>query len=293
MTWLQVRINLGALRADPVEQTLLDMGAVAIEYSDAGNNPIFEPAPGATPLWATSQISALFEGGASETAIQLAVAKSIAPTPMPSMHFATIEDQNWIAKWQQSLSPMQFGPHFWICPPGNTCPDAKAKVVMMEPGLGFGTGSHATTRLCLEWLSQRQLHHKTVLDFGCGSGILGISSLILGATHATALDIDEHALTATTANARRNGCLEQLAVLTANRLEANASFDLIVANILSNTLIELEPDLQGYSQPGTDIALSGILTSQANEVVRAYERWINLKCSAHRDDWVILTGTVN
>ena len=293
MSWLQVRIDLGELRAGPIEQALLDIGAVTIEYSDAGNNPIFEPTPGTTPLWNTTQISALFEDGVTETAIQLEVAKSIAPTAMPSMHFAIIEDQNWVANWQRDLSPMQFGERLWICPSGTACPDDKAKVVTIEPGLGFGTGSHPTTRLCLEWLSQRQLRNKTVLDFGCGSGILGIASLALGASEGAAVDIDEQALTATRENARRNDCLAQLRVLSAECLEAITSFDLIVANILSSTLIKLEPDFRAYSRPGADIVLSGILTSQADEVVRAYEQWINLSCSAQQDDWVILTGTAD
>jgi ribosomal protein L11 methyltransferase len=293
MNWLQVRIDLGELRAEPVEQALLDMGAVTIQYSDAGDNPIFEPAPGTTPLWNTTQMSALFEVGVSETAIQLIVAKSITPAPIPSIYFTLLEEQDWVASWKRNLPPMQFGQHLWICPPGSTCPDDRATIVTIEPGLGFGTGAHATTRLCLEWLSQRQLRDKTVLDLGCGSGILGIASLALGASRVTAVDIDEHALTATRENAQRNDCLAQLQVLLADRLDPSIRFDLIVANILSGTLIELESDLRGHSQSGTDIALSGILTSQADEVVSAYERWIHLKHSAEQGDWVILTGAIN
>jgi ribosomal protein L11 methyltransferase len=293
MNWLQVRIDLGELRAEPVEQALLDMGAVTIQYSDAGDNPIFEPAPGTTPLWNTTQMSALFEVGVSETAIQLIVAKSITPAPIPSIYFTLLEEQDWVASWKRNLPPMQFGQHLWICPPGSTCPDDRATIVTIEPGLGFGTGAHATTRLCLEWLSQRQLRDKTVLDLGCGSGILGIASLALGASRVTAVDIDEHALTATRENAQRNDCLAQLQVLLADRLDPSIRFDLIVANILSGTLIELESDLRGHSQSGTDIALSGILTSQADEVVSAYERWIHLKRSAEQGDWVILTGAIN
>ncbi len=293
MNWLQVRIDLGELRAEPVEQALLEMGAVAIEYSDAGDNPIFEPAPGTTPLWNTTQMSALFEGGISETAIQLMVAKSISPAPIPSIYFAILEEQDWVTSWKRDLRPMQFGQHLWICPPGSACPDNRATIVTIEPGLGFGTGSHATTRLCLEWLSQRQLRDKMVLDLGCGSGILGIAGLALGASRVTAVDIDEHALTATRENARRNDCLAQMQVLLADRLDPIIKFDLIVANILSRTLIELESELRGHGRSGTEIALSGILTSQADEVVSAYKQWINLKRSAEQDDWVILTGAIN
>jgi len=293
MNWLQVRIDLGKLRVEPIERALLDIGAVTIEYSDAADDPIFEPEPGTTPLWNAMQIAALFENCVSETLIRLAVAQSITPAPMPNMHFAIIEDQDWVTNWQRDLSPMQFGQHLWICPTGIAAPDDKAMVVTIEPGLGFGTGSHATTRLCLEWLSRQQLQKKTVLDFGCGSGILGIASLALGASRVTAVDIDEHALTAARDNARRNDCLAQLQVLPAQHLNPIARFDVIMANILSSTLIELEPNLRIYSQSGAHIGLSGILTSQADEVVSAYEKWIDLKCSAEQDDWVILTGTVN
>lgn len=293
MNWLQVRIDLGELQAEPVEQALLAVGAVAIQYSDAGDNPIFEPAPGATPLWRATQLSALFEGGASETAIQLSIAEAIVPSPMPSIHFATFADQDWVQRWQESLQPMQFGRNLWVCAPGETCPDNQATVVTIAPGLGFGTGAHATTRLCLEWLASQPLHAKTVLDFGCGSGILAITSLALGAAQATAVDIDAHALRATRDNAQSNRCLAQLQVLSTDRLEQTASFEVIVANILSNTLIELESNLRGHCRPGTAVVLSGILTAQAAGVARAYEQWIKLALSAVREDWVILTGTVN
>jgi ribosomal protein L11 methyltransferase len=293
MHWLQVQIDLGTLPADTIEQSLLEMGALAIQYSDAGDSPIFEPAPGTTPLWITTQISALFDGSTSEIAIQLNVAKTIAPAPIPDMHFAIIEDENWVAKWRGNLAPMQFGQHLWICPPGNVCPDDEGKVVTMEPGLGFGTGAHATTRLCLEWLSHQQLRNKTVLDFGCGSGVLGIASLALGARQATAVDIDENALRATRENSIRNNCLGQLQVLPADRLDQVEKFDVVVANILSNTLIELEPGLRHYCHCGASIALSGILPSQADEVISAYKEWAELNNSAQQDEWVILTGTVN
>lgn len=293
MNWLQVGIDLGELQAEPVEQALLDVGAVAIQYSDAGDNPIFEPAPGATPLWRATQLSALFEGGASETAIQLSIAEAIVPSPMPSIHFATFEDQDWVQRWQEDLQPMQFGQNLWVCAPGETSPDNQATVVTIAPGLGFGTGAHATTRLCLEWLASQPLHEKTVLDFGCGSGILAITSLALGASQATAVDIDAHALQATRDNAQRNRCLAQMQVLSTDRLERTASFEVIVANILSNTLIELESNLRGHCRPGAALVLSGILTAQAAGVARAYEQWIKLAISAVREDWVILTGTVN
>lgn len=293
MNWLRVRIDLGELQANPVEQALLDAGAVAIEYSDAGDDPLYELVPGATPLWKTTQLSAIFEGTVSQTIIQLGIAESIAPPSMPTIEFDSIEDQDWVRRWRQDLQPMQFGSGLWVCAPGARSPDAQATAVEIEPGLGFGTGTHATTRLCLERLSRQNLEGKTILDYGCGSGILAIASLALGASEATAVDIDVNALTATRENAERNNCLERLQIVSAAALGPATRFDVIIANILSDTLIELQSGLHGHSRSGTDIILSGILTSQATDVIGAYRRWTTLKPAAQLEDWVILAGTVD
>jgi ribosomal protein L11 methyltransferase len=293
MHWLQVRIDLGELQADLLEQALIGIGAIAIEYSDAADEPIFEESPGEAPGWQSTQLAALFDASASETAIQLRVAASISPAPMPGIRFVRFEDQNWEHRWQQTHCPMQFGQNLWVCAPGQNDTDPTATVVKIAPGLGFGTGSHATTRLCLEWLAKQSLGGKTLLDVGCGSGILAIAALALGARRAVAIDSDDNALTATRDNAARNQCLERLDVFSADRLDNAARFDLIVANILSNTLIELEPNLRGHCQSGTGIALSGILTSQVAAVQTAYAQWIELALAAEKDDWVILTGAVH
>lgn len=293
MHWLQARIDLGKLEAEPLEKALLDIGAIAIEYSDAGDDPIFEESPGDSPGWKSAQLTALFDASASKTAIQLRVAASVSPAPMPDIRFVRFEDQDWVQRWQKMQRPLQFGRNLWICAPGQTRPDPGATVVTIVPGLGFGTGSHATTRLCLEWLAKQSLGGKTLLDFGCGSGILAIAGLALGADRAVAIDIDDNALNAARENAARNRCLDRLEVLSADRLDNSSRFDLIVANILMNTLIDLEPELQAHSRSGTDISLSGILRSQVDAVQSAYARWVKLTPAAERDEWVMLTGTVH
>ena len=249
VSWLQVQIDLGDIGPDPVEQALVELGAVCIEFSDAGNEPILEPDPGTTPLWEKVRVAALFGVDTSETAIRLAIAGSLTPDPMPLVRFSIIEDKDWIAEWKQNLKPAVFGGALWVCPPDTACPATGGVSITMEPGLAFGTGSHPTTALCLEWLANQPLQQKSILDFGCGSGILGIAGIALGASHVTAVDIDKQALTATLENSQRNRCANHLKVCAAELLDTAETFDLIVANILSGTLIALEPVLRRHSRP--------------------------------------------
>jgi ribosomal protein L11 methyltransferase len=293
MHWLQVQIELGDLEAEPVEQALLGIGAMAIDHSNAGDDPIFEQDPGSAHKWRTTRLTALFDADASKTAIRLHVAAAIAPAAMPGIEFNRLEDRDWVRHWRQSARPMDFGGGLWVCAPGQACPAERATVVTIVPGPGFGTGSHATTRLCLAWLSRRQPRGMSILDFGCGSGILAIAGVALGAHAAVAVDIDESALAAATDNAKLNNCQRRLDIMPADRLDPAARFDVIVANILSDTLIGLEPRLRQHCHSGTDIALSGILKPQAEAVISAYRPWIQLGLSAEQDDWVLLNGTVH
>jgi ribosomal protein L11 methyltransferase len=290
VSWLQVQIDLGTIDPGPLEHALLELGAVCIEFSDAGNQPILEPDPDTTPLWEKIRVAALFSVDTSETAVRLAVAGSVTPARTPRIRFSIIEDQDWISKWKRNLKPAVFGGKLWICPPDTPGPAAGRVSVTMEPGLAFGTGSHPTTALCLNWLADQKLQHQSILDFGCGSGILGIAGLALGADHVTAVDIDKQAITATRENSERNQCANRLRVHTPDLLDATETFDLIVANILSGTLVTLEPLLRSHSRSGTKIALSGILTSQITEVSDAYSQWIAFDPPVTRLDWAIITG---
>lgn len=290
MSWLRVHIDIEGNDPEPIEHALLGIGAIAIELRDGGNNPILEPAPGATPLWPAIRLSALFGADVTDTAIRLAVAG--AGGQLPSMHFETFADADWVAGWRQTLRPMQFGRRLWICPIGTAGPDAEAAVIELEPGLAFGTGSHPTTAMCLDWLADEPALSGSVLDYGCGSGILGIAAAALGADDVLGIDLDTQALQATRDNARRNGLADRLEVCAPEHAPRDKRYDRVVANILSGTLIELAPRLHGFCRAGTRIALSGILNDQAEPVMAACQPWVEFRSPRSRDGWTFLSGTV-
>jgi len=292
MNWLKVHIELDRIDPSPVEQALLELGAMAIEFSDAADDAIFEPVPGTTPLWPTLHMSAWFDAGIKDMTIRLAVASAIDTVPVPAMRFESVTDQDWIKNWQQTLQPMRFGRNLWICPTGSACPEPDGTVIELDPGLAFGTGSHATTALCLDWLANHDNHSGTVLDYGCGSGILSIAALVLGAERVLGVDIDDQALRATQDNAHRNHVAERLTIARPAATREERKFDRLVANILSGTLIELAAELQGFCHAGTSIALSGILTHQSESVMAAYRPWVEFEPPFIRDDWTLLAGTV-
>jgi len=300
MHWLRVHIELEDSNPAPVEEALLGLGAVSIELSDAADDQtslgILEPAPGSTPLWPTLRISALFDGTTDNTAIRLAVAGAIDADPMPTLHFEPVADQDWIGNWRQTLQPMKFGRNLWICPTGSTSPEPGTTVIELDPGLAFGTGSHPTTALCLDWLANSNDRTGTVLDYGCGSGILSIAALVLGASRVLAVDLDEQALRATHDNAVRNHVAAHLEISQPEAAHGDPgcrpAFDRIVANILSGTLVELADELRSFGHTGTRIALSGILTDQVHYVAAAYRPWVDFEPPIERDDWALLTGTV-
>jgi ribosomal protein L11 methyltransferase len=290
--WLRAEIELGDLAAEPVERALLELGAFSIEYRDAGDQPLLEPAPGAAPLWDRLHLAALFRAQVAPDSISGAVAKAVAPESPPPMHFQFLQERDWLRSWRESLRPARFGGRLWVCPAGSPCPDPHGVGIELDPGLAFGTGSHPTTSLCLDWLDEQSLAGARLLDYGCGSGILAIAALALGAHSAIGVDVDPQALLASRENARRNGCLESLELLPAAEWPAAESFDFIVANILSGTLIELEAALRSRVRTGTRIAMSGILVHQGSPVAEAYGDWVRLTHSAERDGWALLTGVV-
>ena len=289
MDWLRVQIDLGSLPPEPVETALATLGAVAVEYRDAGDEPLLEPAPGETPLWQEITLSALLPVACDPDHVRLVVAAAVTPHRLPAIRFETLEGQDWVGRFRETLKPQHFGHGLWVIPPGTTAPTDAAATVQLEPGLAFGSGKHATTALCLEWLAGLQCRGD-VLDFGCGSGVLALAALALGARHAVAVDIDPQARQACTTNALRNGAGDRIHVSDGSDLAAGQHFDAVVANILSGPLIDLAPRLLGHLRPGGAMALSGILATQAPEVVAAFEPWIEFAPPAARDDWVLLAG---
>ena len=285
MSWLHLETRHGQRQPEILEQLLEELGAVAVWLSDAGDEPILEPAPGHTPLWSSTIVNALFPAEVSASELAAALEDAVDGRELT---FATLEDRDWLAEWQQNLRPLAFGNRLHVLPPGTAA--AAGVSVWLAPGMGFGTGEHPTTAMCLEWLTEQELTHTEVLDYGCGSGLLAIAALKLGAARASAVDIDPQALAATRENAIVNDCMERLSVNSPEEICHVGAYDLLVANILSRTLIELGPVLGLHMRPGARLALSGILVGQARSVQEAWSGWAELEIDRQVDDWVLLTG---
>ncbi len=289
-SWLQVQLEVPREAIADTEALLETLGALVSWTESASDEEILEPAPGAVPLWAEVRITALFPADASR--VEIAAALKAGPgTAAGDPGFSVVEDRDWDADWRRQLKPLRFGERLWICPVGQPCPAADGISVILEPGLAFGTGTHPTTAMCLGWLDSTPLAGQRVLDYGCGSGILAIAALALGADRCTGVDIDPQALLASRDNALRNACSERLALCMPDSCPTEG-YGVIVANILSGPLVQLAPTLRRYAAPATRIALSGILAEQSAEVVAAFRPWVQLERTAQQDDWVLLTGCV-
>jgi ribosomal protein L11 methyltransferase len=288
MPFHQLVLELPGHEVVRAEDACTRLGAISVSLTDAGDEPLLEPAPGETPVWEAVRLRALFHVSANPevTAATLAVVLGLPPGAISIEH---VEDRAWEREWLKDFRPMRFGRRLCVAPAGQR-PDARVPVILeLDPGLAFGTGTHATTALCLEWLDGRIQGGERVLDYGCGSGILGLAALKLGARAALAFDIDPQALTATRENAAKNGLASRVDV--AERMKAvTGAFDVVLANILAGPLVELAPRLARLARPGGEIVLAGPLTSQAAEVAQAYEPWFDIGPKAERDGWILLAG---
>ena len=289
MPWLQVRLAITPHQAAVLEDQLLELGAVSVTFMDAEDQPIFEPDLGTTPLWTHTHLLALFEDGTDTDAV-LAHLKLQRGGELPEYQVERIEDQDWERSWMDNFQPMRFGRRLWIVPSWHEAPEPEAVNLLLDPGLAFGTGTHPTTALCLEWLDGQDLAGCRVLDFGCGSGILGIAALLLGAESALGTDIDPQALEASRDNAGRNGLpAESFPVYLPEQLPQQP-VDVVVANILAGPLVQLAPTITALVKPAGRLALSGILAEQAEEVRAAYEGAFDLDPTAVKDGWVRISG---
>jgi ribosomal protein L11 methyltransferase len=288
MAWLQLETNIGGRAPESFETLLEGLGAIAITLKDAGNHPLLEPAPGETPVWPEMILTALFPGDTKEAHIRAAFDRQTQPA---KIEFTQVEDQDWQARFKGDLRPRQFGQRLWITPnKSHELPDASASVVL-SPGLAFGTGDHPTTAMCLSWLDSIDLQGARVLDYGCGSGVLGLAAVALGARSACLTDIDPQALRAATDNALRNGLAGRISIAPPDKTDNSVRFDILVANILSGTLIELGPVLDRLMAPGARMAITGILARQADDVASTWSGWANMTVGDQAEDWVLLTGT--
>lgn len=289
MAWLQLRINSNNQEAEQLSQALEDLGAVSVTFMDSQDTPIFEPMPGETRLWGNTDVIALFDAEMDMQAVVLALKEADLLTHQ-AYKVEQIEDKDWEREWMDNFHPMQFGKRLWICPSWREVPDESAVNVMLDPGLAFGTGTHPTTALCLEWLENLDLNGKTVIDFGCGSGILAIAALKLGAKNAIGIDIDPQAITASTANAEQNGVADRLALYLPEQAPKDLKAEVVVANILAGPLKELYPNIRELVKAQGDLGLSGILTTQAAGVCDTYQERFDLDPVAEKEEWCRITG---
>jgi ribosomal protein L11 methyltransferase len=288
MPWQELTLRLAREQLEVAESLLLAAGAVSVTYRDAEDQPVLEPAPGETPLWDQVLVTGLFEADAD-----LATLTALIRAQLPALQaLATrqVADQDWERAWMDDFRPMRFGQRLWICPSWDEPPAGDAISILLDPGLAFGTGTHPTTALCLEWLDAHPPAGLQVIDYGSGSGILAVAALKLGATRVTAVDIDPQALTATRDNAARNGVGDARLHVDYPEGLGETTADLVLANILAGPLVELAPAMAGRVRPGGTIVLSGILREQADTVRQAYTAWFDMDPPAFREDWTRLSG---
>lgn len=290
MPWIQIKINSTGENAETLSDALIEVGAVSVTFQDTHDNPVYEPLPGETLLWGDTDVIGLFD---AETEMSDVVAE-LSQHPLLGSAFRhkieQIEDKDWEREWMDNFHPMRFGERLWICPSWRDVPDPDAVNVMLDPGLAFGTGTHPTTSMCLTWLDGLDLQGKTVIDFGCGSGILAIAALKLGAAQAIGIDIDPQAIQASRDNAERNGVSERLALYLPHQQPENLQADVVVANILAGPLRELAPLISVLPKAGGHLGLSGVLASQAESVCEAYAERFELDAVAEKEEWCRITG---
>ena len=287
MPFLQLTLELGKTDPELVEAALFAIGALSVTLEDAADDPILEPAPGALPLWPTVNVKALFDGTTPQQQVINALTEQL-DSPVPAHRFELLADRHWEREWLKDFHAMQFGERLWICPDGQRPDDADAIIVDLDPGLAFGTGTHPTTAMCLQWLDQHAPQGHSVIDYGCGSGILAIAALKLGATHVHGVDIDPQALLASRDNAERNHVSAAL-TLSLNDHDLQPA-DLVIANILAGPLESLAPRLAELTKANGHIVLSGVLTEQAQAVQNRYATWFDMQPITTQGDWARLCG---
>ncbi|MFC6381206.1 50S ribosomal protein L11 methyltransferase [Psychrobacter glacincola] len=305
MAWQQLHLQCEKDNVDLAEALLLEAGALSIALDDAGDQPLFEPLPGESPLWDEVILTGLFdattETGTRDVIEQLS--HEIAAQVHASRAWvSSVDDKDWEREWMSNYKPIECANDLWIVPNWLTPPKPEATNIIMDPGLAFGTGYHATTRLCLDWLTEQNLKDKVVIDYGCGSGILGIAALLLGARHVYAVDIDPQAILATNQNAARNSVDNRLQAFlpedfkTFWQQQNIAPVEVMVANILAKPLIGLAPYFVTLMAPKSRIVLAGLIESQTEQVTVAYQPYFALDpkhaFTAQEDQhWQRLSGT--
>ncbi len=293
MAWLLLKIDATEQNADAISDALMNIGALSASIEDANAETLAEQAifgePGDPPpgIWQQNIVTAMFDEMTDVSLVIQTLSQDTGITQL-QYHTESIADQDWVRSTQAQFEPIKITDNLWIVPTWHTAPHSSAVNIVLDPGLAFGTGSHPTTHLCLEWLSQQSLDNQSVLDYGCGSGILAIAAKKLGASHVLGVDIDAQAIIASDYNASQNQV--NIEFVDANQF-SHQTFDLVVANILSSALMVLAPALAKYCKVGGKLALSGILEAQAETLIMRYSEWFDMDRSIQKDAWILLTGT--
>jgi ribosomal protein L11 methyltransferase len=294
MAWQQLSCQTPSLYQDSLSDYLESAGAVSVTYQDAGDQPVLEPLPGETPLWDQLVITALFEAD-SDLSTLVTHLETSTDWKLESINLQILEEQDWERAWMDDFHPMQFGQRLWIYPSWAEVPDDDSVKLLLDPGLAFGTGTHPTTSLCLEWLDENPPIDKTVIDYGCGSGILAIAAIKLGANQVIATDIDEQALTATQDNMQRNQIPDEkisryLPEAMPQQAMKQKKVDLLLANILSGPLVELSSEFADLVKPEGQLVLSGILQDQTEAILTAYSPFFEALFVKQLDGWIRVAG---
>ena len=293
MSWVQVRFHAGRDDVEAIENALLSAGALSVTLQDDADQPILEPELGTTPIWDNTQVIGLFDANQNTDELLADIRLNFAAeggSELPAYKTELVEDKDWVRAWMDDYHPMQFGDRLWVCPSWREPPQKDAVNLMLDPGLAFGTGTHPTTALCLKYLDKAVQGNELVVDYGCGSGILGIAALLLGSRHMIGVDIDPQALTATRDNAGRNGIADDRYEIYLPEDTPAVQADLTVANILAGPLVSLGDHIASLTRSGGKLALSGLLAEQAEEVSACYAQWFDMNPPQQQGDWVVLTG---
>jgi ribosomal protein L11 methyltransferase len=289
MAWLELTCTLTRADAPRISNALEQIGALAVTMRDAADQPMFEPKPGETPLWDATSVTGLFEADSDAQGL-IARLTTLLGNSVP-LHCTTnrLEDEDWVRRSLDQFQPLRFGARLWIVPSWHTPPVADAVNVILNPGLAFGTGTHATTAMCMEWLDANDVGGCDVIDFGCGSGVLAVAAALLGARRIYAIDHDPQAIEATRANAELNGVADRIQIAEADALPDRCC-DVLLANILAGPLDELAPRFATLLRSEGRIVLSGILSQQSPGLTARYQEWFTMAAAMEREEWVRLTG---
>lgn len=291
MNWIQLRLTVEKNNVTELEEWLFANKASSVTYQDAENQPILEPGVGETPLWDKVITVALYGGTVDTKQIQSRLENNNNLwKQIHSSRWEVLEDKEWIRAWMDDYHPMQFGKRLWVCPSWEVAPDPEAVNIFLDPGLAFGTGTHPTTALCLEWLDEQVMPDQQLVDYGCGSGILAVAALKLGADKVTAVDYDPQALLATRENANRNKIAEQRLQVFLPEEYNPVVADGLVANILAEPIRELAELFAAQVKPTGWVALSGILQYQTESIVNLYSQWFYMNEPVIMGEWALVSG---